>query len=58
MGSALNLGLQPDDRWLALLPFFHVGGLAILHKARGVGHGHGDFVAFGIFDRQSLPVDG
>ncbi len=28
--SALNLGLREDDRWLAVLPLFHVGGLAIL----------------------------
>lgn len=28
--SALNLGLHADDRWLAVLPLFHVGGLAIL----------------------------
>jgi O-succinylbenzoic acid--CoA ligase len=30
VGSALNLGLREDDRWLACLPLFHVGGLAIL----------------------------
>lgn len=28
--SALNLGLHADDRWLAVLPLFHVGGLAIV----------------------------
>ncbi len=28
--SALNLGLHEGDRWLAVLPLFHVGGLAIL----------------------------
>ena len=28
--SALNLGLYDDDRWLAVLPLFHIGGLAIL----------------------------
>lgn len=33
MGSALNLGLSPDDRWLACLPLFHVGGLAILLRS-------------------------
>ncbi|HLF76058.1 MAG TPA: o-succinylbenzoate--CoA ligase [Dehalococcoidia bacterium] len=31
--SALNLGLLPDDRWLACLPLFHVGGLAILLRS-------------------------
>ena len=33
VGSALNLGTGPDDRWLACLPLFHVGGLAILLRA-------------------------
>ena len=33
VGSALNLGLSPDDRWLACLPLFHVGGLAILLRS-------------------------
>jgi O-succinylbenzoic acid--CoA ligase len=33
VGSALNLGLLPDDRWLAPLPLFHVGGLSILVRS-------------------------
>ena len=33
VGSALNLGLGSDDRWLACLPPFHVGGLAILLRS-------------------------
>ena len=33
MGSALNLGLREDDRWLACLPLYHVGGLAILLRS-------------------------
>src|SRR5699024_5094271 len=33
IGSALNLGTQPDDRWLAVLPLFHVGGLSILLRS-------------------------
>ncbi len=37
MSSALNLGLRDDDRWLAVLPLFHVGGLSIL--MRGVIYG-------------------
>ena len=32
-GSALNLGLAPDDRWLACLPLFHIGGLSILMRS-------------------------
>src|SRR5438093_1546825 len=33
IGSALNLGLRDDDRWLACLPLFHIGGLSILFKS-------------------------
>ncbi len=33
IASALNLGLQPDDRWLVSLPLFHVGGLSILLRS-------------------------
>ncbi len=33
IGSALNLGTHQDDCWLACLPLFHVGGLAILTRS-------------------------
>jgi len=33
IGSAMNLGTRPDDRWLACLPFAHVGGLSILFRS-------------------------
>ena len=33
LGSALNLGLRADDRLLASLPLFHVGGMAILWRS-------------------------
>jgi len=33
VGSALNLGHTPDDRWLACLPLFHIGGLSILMRS-------------------------
>src|SRR5690554_2847914 len=33
VGSVLNLGLVPGDRWLACLPLFHVGGLSILLRS-------------------------
>lgn len=33
MGSVLNLGLVPGDRWLACMPLFHVGGLSILLRS-------------------------
>jgi O-succinylbenzoic acid--CoA ligase len=32
-GSAFNLGVRDDDRWLACLPFCHVGGLAVLLRS-------------------------
>ncbi|MCT2535848.1 o-succinylbenzoate--CoA ligase [Aquibacillus koreensis] len=33
ISSALNLGLDPRDKWLASLPLFHVGGFSILMKS-------------------------
>jgi O-succinylbenzoic acid--CoA ligase len=47
VGSALNLGLQATDRWLAVLPLFHVGGQSILLKSviygmTAVVHAHFD----------------
>lgn len=33
IGSAVNLGTQADDRWLACMPLFHVGGLSILIRS-------------------------
>jgi o-succinylbenzoate---CoA ligase len=31
--SALNLGVRDNDRWLAVLPLFHVGGLSIVLRS-------------------------
>ena len=33
IGSALNLGIRDDDRWVLCLPWFHVGGLSIVMRA-------------------------
>lgn len=33
IGSALNLGLDDKDKWLAPLPIFHVGGLSIFIRS-------------------------
>lgn len=33
IGSGLNLGIHADDRWMAVLPLFHVGGLSILMRS-------------------------
>jgi o-succinylbenzoate---CoA ligase len=35
--SAWNLGVAPDDRWLCVLPVFHVGGLQILIRSAVYG---------------------
>lgn len=32
-GSAFNLGIHEDDKWLLTLPLFHVGGLSILIRS-------------------------
>ncbi len=33
VGSSLNLGNLPDDKWLIILPLFHVGGMSILFRS-------------------------
>lgn len=33
MSSAYRIGILPDDRWLCVLPLFHVGGLSIILRA-------------------------
>lgn len=33
IGSTLNLGLHKNDKWLAVLPMFHVGGLSIIIRS-------------------------
>ncbi len=33
MASAYRIGTLPDDRWLCVLPLFHVGGVSILLRA-------------------------
>jgi o-succinylbenzoate---CoA ligase len=35
--SAWNLGVDPGDRWLCVLPLFHVGGLSILTRSAVYG---------------------
>ncbi len=37
--SAAILGVRDDDRWLAVLPLFHVGGLSILLRSAMQGTG-------------------
>ena len=32
-GSAFRLGVLPDDRWLCILPLYHVGGLSIILRS-------------------------
>lgn len=33
VGSALNLGIDANDRWLAAVPLFHISGLSILMRS-------------------------
>jgi O-succinylbenzoic acid--CoA ligase len=33
VSSAFHIGAHPDDRWLACLPLFHVGGVSILLRS-------------------------
>lgn len=33
VGSALNLGLRESDRWLLIVPMFHISGLSILMRS-------------------------
>ncbi len=33
IGSAMHLGVMPEDRWLVCMPLFHVGGLSILLRS-------------------------
>lgn len=37
LGSALNLGVDPNDRWLLNLPLHHIGGLSIILRAAVYG---------------------
>lgn len=39
MGSAYRLGLDPADRWLLVLPLYHIGGQAIVFRACQYGIG-------------------
>jgi O-succinylbenzoic acid--CoA ligase len=33
IGSAMHLGVMPEDRWLVCMPLFHIGGLSILLRS-------------------------
>lgn len=33
VGSTIRLGMQPEDRWLSVLPLYHVGGLAVVFRS-------------------------
>lgn len=33
VGSALNLGMLPEDRWLLTVPLYHISGYSIMNKS-------------------------
>jgi O-succinylbenzoic acid--CoA ligase len=37
VASSWNLGVDPEDRWLGVLPLFHVGGLSVLTRSAVYG---------------------
>ncbi len=49
--SGKNLGNAPDQRWLACLPLFHVGGLAMLTRCAWYG---ACLVVHGRFDEEAV----
>ena len=49
--SAFNLGVLPGDRWLACMPLFHVGGLAIVLRSAIYGT---SFVVHESFDERAV----
>lgn len=51
IGSGLNLGMHRSDCWLALLPFYHIGGMAILWRAAIFGH---PIIVHGVFDPDAV----
>ena len=56
LASALNLGVERDDRWLCCMPLNHVGGLTIL--LRSVIYGTGALIHDGFdVDRVSAALD-
>jgi O-succinylbenzoic acid--CoA ligase len=39
VGSALNLGITPNDTWVAAVPIFHISGLSIMMRSLIYGMG-------------------
>ncbi|MGA9525008.1 MAG: AMP-binding protein, partial [Myxococcaceae bacterium] len=35
--SSTNLGADPEQRWLACLPLFHIGGLSMVYRCAAIG---------------------
>lgn len=33
MGSAYRIGVQPNDRWLCVLPLYHLGGISVILRS-------------------------
>lgn len=53
VGSMLHLGHRQDDRWLAALPLFHIGGLSIIVRG-AIGAVSIDLQPRFVVDRKSV----
>ncbi|TDL34172.1 o-succinylbenzoate--CoA ligase [Jeotgalibacillus sp. S-D1] len=54
VGSALNIGLNPDDSWICAVPIFHISGYSIL--MRSVIYGN-NVTLYEKFDEKSVHQD-
>lgn len=54
VGSALNIGLQPDDSWICAVPIFHISGFSIL--MRSVIYGN-SVTLYDKFDEKTIHQD-
>ena len=41
VGSAFNIGVEPEDRWLCCLPLSHISGLGIVMRSVDLRHHRG-----------------
>src|SRR4029078_7988660 len=58
VGSAFNIGVDPDDRWLCCLPLSHVAGLSIVLRSVIYGTTAGGVAGFDTDQVASTLVSG